>query len=206
MLELLDSPKVYRGYNKNVLTWQTVIDHYDKLITEDGIQLKRLSEMPHKGIVMYDTDAIKDDLKEINDELSELVKDTKYSYMTAHLYTSFSTQSGVSGLHKDPCHIWFWQCIGQSKWTLTHETKSHWTPPSHGGFHIIRGGTKEKFILDPGDVLYLPPNTLHDVVPLSPRVGISYGAEIPNQLQHEAHLNVSNEEMCTPSEEELNAL
>ena len=50
-------------------------------------------------------------------------------------------------------------------------------------FWQIQGSTKWEFdslsyILNPGDLIYVPRGVYHSVFPLTPRVGISFGAEI----------------------------
>ena len=70
----------------------------------------------------------------------------------AHLYINFLCDGQAFPVHKDNVDVIFWQIIGKSKWFVDKE-----------------------YILEPGDLIRIPKNTLHEVKPLSARVGISFG-------------------------------
>tara|TARA_R100001244_G_scaffold6665_2_gene8766 strand:+ start:697 stop:1110 length:414 start_codon:yes stop_codon:yes gene_type:complete len=68
----------------------------------------------------------------------------------AHLY--FNIGLGPTfGKHKDNVDVYFWQCQGIAHW-------------------LIDG---EKIILEPGDLLIIKKGVYHEVIPKTPRAGIS---------------------------------
>jgi ribosomal protein L16 Arg81 hydroxylase len=72
---------------------------------------------------------------------------------TAHLYMNVSQHGGSFGRHVDDVDVYFWQCQGSSKWVMDDC----------------------EFILTPGDMIYVPKGIYHNVIPLTPRAGISMG-------------------------------
>lgn len=75
---------------------------------------------------------------------------------TAHLYVNVTVRSDGLGNHKDSMDVYFWQSLGQSKWVIEE---------------------KEEFVLNAGDLIFVPKEVFHHVTPLSPRVGISMAKE-----------------------------
>lgn len=72
---------------------------------------------------------------------------------SAHLYFNVSTHGGSFGKHVDDVNVYFWQCQGQNKWVF--EDQEH--------------------TLKPGDMIFIPKGIAHNVIPISPRAGISMG-------------------------------
>jgi len=87
-------------------------------------------------------------------ELKNVLDDLKCSI--AHLYFNITLNGKTFGRHNDTMDVWFWNCQGQTKWIM-EDNKS--------------------FVLNPGDLIYVSKNTYHEVVPLSPRAGISMSKE-----------------------------
>ena len=85
------------------------------------------------------------------------VKETmnKFSAFSADCYVSFSEHSYAYGAHTDDCDVLFWQVIGKTRWNVLENT----------------------YILDKNDLIYVPNGIEHQVIPLSPRVGISFGVK-----------------------------
>jgi ribosomal protein L16 Arg81 hydroxylase len=69
----------------------------------------------------------------------------------AHLYINFISNKTGFGKHKDSMDVWFWQTIGQTQWNI------------EGSFYL----------LNPGDLIHIPKETYHEVIPTTARVGIS---------------------------------
>lgn len=74
----------------------------------------------------------------------------------AHLYFNISTKAKTFGKHKDVMDVYFWQCQGATKWIIED---------------------KDEIILNPGDLIYVSKNTYHNVIPMSPRLGVSMSYE-----------------------------
>ena len=87
-------------------------------------------------------------------KVEKVLRDNNLNY--AHLYFNIVTQAKTFGKHKDWMDVWFWQCQGVTKWIIED---------------------KEEYILNAGDLIYIPTGFHHEVVPLSPRLGISMSNE-----------------------------
>jgi mannose-6-phosphate isomerase-like protein (cupin superfamily) len=84
------------------------------------------------------------------EKVKDVLKDLKCSI--AHLYFNISIKAETFGKHKDTMDVYFWQCQGVTKWIIED---------------------KDEVILNPGDLIYIPKEIYHSVIPLSPRLGIS---------------------------------
>lgn len=73
----------------------------------------------------------------------------------AHLYFNITTRAKTFGRHNDVMDVYFWQCQGVTKWIFDND----------------------EIILNPGDLIYIPKGVFHNVVPLSPRLGVSMSNE-----------------------------
>ena len=69
----------------------------------------------------------------------------------AHLYCNLTTNAPTFGEHVDQVDVYFWQCQGSTKWIINEKI----------------------FILNSGDLLFVPSGVKHNVIPLCPRIGIS---------------------------------
>ena len=83
------------------------------------------------------------------------VKDAmiKFGAKSVDCYVSFSEHSYTYGMHRDNCDVLFWQVIGKTKW-------------------ITQGC---EYVLSSNDLIFIPKEIDHQVTPLTPRVGISFG-------------------------------
>lgn len=159
MIKIFEKYKYIEKYNTNVVEWHEALEHIDFLEKDDGIKRKYLRLLKSHGFISYHAhtlEKVKPVLK-----ILESLKNEEYPVITAHLYGGITQSSICTKKHQDPCHVWYWQCQGKCKWIVND---------------LISENT---FILSEGDVLYLPPKTVHEVIPLGPRLGISFGAEKP---------------------------
>jgi hypothetical protein len=69
---------------------------------------------------------------------------------------SFTDSEPTTGKHTDPVDVMYWNCVGVSQWEVFYENDS------------------TVFVLNPGDVIFVPARTLHEVTSLSPRAAISF--------------------------------
>lgn len=78
---------------------------------------------------------------------------------TALAYISLSSESATYGRHNDVMDVWCWQMTGYTLWRVE--------------------GRKRNFekILEPGELIYVPRGMWHDTKPMTPRAGLSLGAE-----------------------------
>jgi len=70
----------------------------------------------------------------------------------AHMYMNLATSTGTFGNHVDTMKVIYWQCQGQTLWIIDE---------------------REQHILQPGDLITVEAGTYHNVIPLTPRLGIS---------------------------------
>jgi hypothetical protein len=71
---------------------------------------------------------------------------------------SFTDKEPTTGRHNDPVHVVYCQFIGSVEWIIfKNESKE-----------------EERFVLNPGDVIYIPKEVEHEVRSLSPRAAISF--------------------------------
>ncbi len=87
------------------------------------------------------------------DKIKEVLKDLNCNI--AHLYFNISTNAETFGKHKDTMDVYFWQCQGVTKWIVEDD----------------------EVILNPGDLIYIPKGVYHNVIPLTPRLGVSMSNE-----------------------------
>ena len=88
------------------------------------------------------------------EKVNKVLKELELDY--AHLYFNITTKAKTFGEHQDNMDVWFWQCQGVTKW-------------------IING--TDEYILNPSDLIYVPAETKHNVIPMTPRLGVSMSKE-----------------------------
>lgn len=69
---------------------------------------------------------------------------------------SFTDSEPTTGRHHDPVIVMYWNCVGSVQWNVYPESG------------------EQSFILNPGDVILVPAETLHEVISLEPRAAISF--------------------------------
>lgn len=135
------------------LTWDEVIFNFNKNVVENT----DYKIMNNFGFVTHQTRHNKK-VCAVGEELQRLFPTNNIS---AHLYASFLEVSHTFGRHNDYQHVFFWQCIGITKWTV-------WDDKEY------------TYYLLPGELLYIPAGMDHDTKPVTPRAGISFGIELDN--------------------------
>ena len=135
-----------RKYNLNVITWTEAFLNYDKSI-------KNNEEVKQVHTPENHPDFFVSHMGHEIENLKPILKDLNCN--TAHLYINLSSIGGNTfGKHKDSMAVYYWQCQGISKWTVWSDQK-------------------EIVVLSPGDLIYCPANMYHEVIPLTPRFGLS---------------------------------
>ena len=147
--------QLYKFYYNQVISWEDAISNIDYCILNNRI----LRKYENFGFLSYDAHLIKK-CDYIFNKIEEQNKNTRFNITTAHLYISLSKNSKTSGKHRDGAFVWYWQCIGNTQWII-YENEKEFT-----------------YELSPGDIIYVPRGVYHSVFPLTPRAGISFGAEI----------------------------
>jgi ribosomal protein L16 Arg81 hydroxylase len=133
-----------------VLTWDEVIRNLNENIISSGF----VEVLDNLGFVTHDAEKIKK-TSDVSTFIQQLFPNRRIS---AHLYFSLLEISKTFGKHNDDVPVFFWQCIGTTRWTI-HENKDY------------------VYDLMPGELLYIPEKVYHNTQPLTPRAGISFGIE-----------------------------
>ena len=69
---------------------------------------------------------------------------------------SFTDSEPTTGKHSDPVTVMYWNCIGSVEWNIYPESG------------------QQTFILNPGDIILVPSEIMHEVKSLGPRAAISF--------------------------------
>ena len=82
----------------------------------------------------------------------------------AFAYFNITTAAETFPKHRDDCDIIYWQCIGKTLWKVEG-----------------RGD----FMMEPGDLIYIPKGTYHKTIPITPRLGFSmaYREDSPHLIE-----------------------
>ena len=90
-------------------------------------------------------------LTELHNNLASPTKCTGYFGAV-----SLTNKEPTTGKHSDPVDVIYAQFIGMVTWTIHDEDKN------------------ESFVLNPGDIIYVPKSIVHEVTSLTPRAAISF--------------------------------
>ncbi len=137
-------------------TWEDVIENLNTSIKNEW----EVKFLPHHGFVTHNTE-----MMPYVGELLEYISTTDSNVpSSAHCYFSLTEFSHTFGHHNDSSDVFFWQIIGKTEWTV--ESKN---------------GTMV-YILKPNDLLFVPKGMWHNTKPVTPRAGISFGLDYPEDI------------------------
>lgn len=134
--------------NYELLTWEDVIHNFDVNISSNKI----IDILP--GFTLITVDVYEN--QKVISILEDLSLENPKNICTAHLYVSLSKNSSTFGKHKDNVDVWYWQCLGITRWTVYDEKEY-------------------VYDLSPGDMIYVPREMYHSTEPITPRAGVSFG-------------------------------
>jgi len=151
---------VFKGLFDNTPEWQSFIDHiqYATFQPDEGVrevhqtygyahwwyQLTATIDHSHRTIPQAQTNM-------------EVIQKVNPNISTSFSIVSFTTREPSTNLHNDPTDVFYWQCIGTVNWMI-------------GGDRANRVA----YELNPGDVIYVPKGTWHEILAKTPRAAISY--------------------------------
>jgi 50S ribosomal protein L16 3-hydroxylase len=110
------------------------------------------------------------------------------------LMISFATEGGGVGPHFDSYDVFLLQAQGQRKWRIGRQTK--YELQEGVPLKILKDFKPEaEFVLNPGDMLYLPPGYAHDGVAVGECMTYSIGFRVPRsaELASELLMGLSEE-------------
>ena len=99
----------------NTVTWDEAFDYFTKVVEEQSPM--RFGEF--FTIVSHTAHIHIDKVKEIC-KCIELLNNRVDSTapVDGHMYKGLTAKSESFGTHSDDCEVLFWQCIGQTQWTV----------------------------------------------------------------------------------------
>jgi len=160
MYEFLTNPSFLENKSKNkhhffkdvkmdLPSWDDILHCLDENVSKKS----KLKILDNLGFVILETQSI----SPVQDFLQHILS-TVNRPVSAHCYISFLSTSKTFGRHNDDSDVYFWQVQGKTKWIVEDETIA-------------------EYILEPNDMIYVPKKMIHEVFPLSPRAGISFGVD-----------------------------
>ena len=133
--------------------WIDAIDNLEQVAQvnpQDVIELKNL------GCVVHDVLSSK---MFVQQDFQLYLSDLFRAPVSLHTYISFTSFSEVFPLHTDDVDVFLVGAMGDTEFTVNDPTGAR------------------KYILAPGDMVYVPAGMEHGARPLSPRICLSYGIE-----------------------------
>lgn len=114
------------------------------------------------------------------------------------LMVSFATDGGGVGPHFDSYDVFLLQAQGQRRWRISAQSQLDLVPGLP--LKILADfRAEQEFVLEPGDMLYLPPHYAHDGVALGQSITCSIGFRAPSyQELGEAFLQFMAESIDLP--------
>lgn len=141
---------VFRNLNLETPKWAEILENLNRNI----VSKQKVKILDNLGFVFFDADHI----PSVNLLLSEIKKLTNKS-CSAHCYISLLEISATFGRHNDNADVFFWQVQGSTQWCVEEDSKIY------------------EYKLSVNDMIYVPRFTIHEVIPLGPRAGISIGID-----------------------------
>lgn len=141
---------VVRNVGATMPTWSDILAELNRTVQHK----ERLKTLDSLGFVLLQAHNIPSVSSMIS--VIENITDSKCS---AHCYISLLESSATFGRHNDNADVFFWQVQGSTRWTVEQGTEIY------------------EYELTAGDLIYIPRFMIHQVVPLTPRAGISIGID-----------------------------
>lgn len=94
------------------------------------------------------------------EEMKEYLKSLSLDPFVAMSFISLSDSQATTSRHHDECSILYVQAVNSVKWV------------------VVCDGVEIEYMLDPGDVLFIPQGLSHEIFPIMPRAGISFAVNL----------------------------
>lgn len=140
---------VFRNTGMNLPTWEDILRCLDETVAKKS----KIKILDHLGFVVLETYIISS-AETFRKHISSIFDRP----VSAHCYISFLTSSKTFGRHNDNSDVYFWQVQGTTRW-------------------VVEDDPLCEYILEPNDLIYVPKKMIHEVFPLCPRAGISFGVD-----------------------------
>ncbi|MCF6261999.1 MAG: cupin domain-containing protein [Xanthomonadales bacterium] len=109
------------------------------------------------------------------------------SWRLDDIMISFAASGGSVGPHTDQYDVFLFQASGKRRWQISDTYNPELL--DHEEIKVLREfNADQSWDLEPGDLLYLPPNVAHFGVALEPCLSYSIGLRAPSRAELFAHL------------------
>jgi len=152
-----------------------LISHFDAQWQMQHGPLKELPPFGKKGWTM-----LVQGMNLHNDAADKLMQQFRFipDARLDDLMISYATDSGGVGPHFDSYDVFLLQAHGQRRWRIGAQTDL--TLVEHMPLKILKNfRPEEEFLLNPGDMLYLPPHYAHDGIAVGECMTYSIGFRAP---------------------------
>lgn len=98
------------------------------------------------------------------------------------IMVSYAPEAGGVGPHVDHYDVFLLQGLGRRRWQIQRHPSLEWVPSLDLRI-LARFEAEEEWVLEPGDLLYLPPGVAHYGVALEPCMTYSIGFRAPTHRE-----------------------
>lgn len=141
---------VFRNLGLTVPSWTDILFHLNRNI----VSRAKMKVLDNLGFVYFDAER----MNPVNELLTE-IRQLSDKPCSAHCYISLLEISNTFGRHNDNADVFFWQVQGKTQWCVEQDSQVY------------------EYTLYPNDIIYIPRFVIHEVTPLTPRAGISFGID-----------------------------
>ncbi len=141
---------VVRNVDLETPSWNDILTHLNRNIVSKA----KMKILDNLGFVYFDADC----MPQVNSLLAD-IRQTTDKPCSAHCYVSLLEISSTFGRHNDNADVFFWQVQGSTQWRVEQDSQVY------------------EYTLLPNDIIYIPRFVVHEVTPLTPRAGISFGID-----------------------------
>ena len=156
--------------------------HTPKWILENGPFLEeRFSKLPNSHWTL-----LIQGLNKIFPEFDDLLQQFNFipSWRVDDLMASYAAPEGSVGPHVDQYDVFLLQASGRRKWMISETAVSEDHFEKNSALKIIKNFTAEsEWILEAGDMLYLPPNIAHYGIGMEDCMTFSIGFRAPSHAE-----------------------
>ena len=121
-----------------------------------------------------------------HEDIRAMLKDFSFipSWRIDDIMISYSTDGGNVGPHFDYYDVFLIQGLGQKKWQLGGHADSSSKLRANKELRLLAEfDTKQEYLLEPGDILYLPPNLAHWGIAIGNSMTYSVGFRTPSYAE-----------------------
>ena len=94
------------------------------------------------------------------EEMKEYIRSLGLDPFVTMSFMGLSDSQSTTGRHCDQCSIMYIQAVNSVKWV------------------VVCDGVEMEYILDPGDVLFIPEGLFHEIFSFMPRAGLSFAVRL----------------------------